>query len=252
MAVQLRRKTNYWFGVLSTGISQGDLTINSAALAAAPAINNPTPDGSFLPVALQEPSTDKFEVLWITNHAANATSATVSRAKEGSSPWSWVAGSLIGHVPLARDLRPVLSLADLAAQSGDFAVGDEAVDTTNQITHEMTNVGLRSRVYTDASGLTPSHISGGTPANAVAVLKAFAATFQPNASGNGTINFPGTPFPTGVIACVAIPSSTAQTTTQIKLVSGSATQSTIGLAAHTASGGIPTDQVNVDVIVIGC
>lgn len=89
----LRKRYNFQKGTLTSGISASDTTIDSAELAALPAVTG----SDYLAVTIDS------EVLWVTAHAAASTSATVARGKEGSTAGTHASGATWRHVPTAGD-----------------------------------------------------------------------------------------------------------------------------------------------------
>ena len=77
-------------GTLSADLASGGTTLEGAALADLPVIS-----GDQVAVVIDpDEDTDSFEVVYVTAHTLSATTATISRAKEGTtSPSNWPSGT---------------------------------------------------------------------------------------------------------------------------------------------------------------
>lgn len=243
----IRLPKDYLFGTLSNPAAESDTSLSSADFTSLD-INYTTQ--VVLPLVLHNPATHEHEVVWVTNHSAGSQTVTVVRGKEGTDAQPWPGGTQWICAPtVTRDGLLAASAATVAAIT-DAHLGMRAVETDTGLVKVMTSSGLHSGLYADPAGLTPGHGSA-TPASAVPIIKAFTTSYSPNASGVGTVNFPGPPFPNGVIAIVAMVNSDLATAQTLKLMHGVTNTSSTQILARTPTGAVPTDTVTLDVIAIG-
>lgn len=240
-----RAPKDFFFGTLGQPASLTDTILTSPVFASLPS----TYSTSFvLPLVLIDLAAGNYEVVWVTGHLASSQNVTVVRGKEGSTAQAWPQFSQIQAAPTAA--RDALAVMTSTSRPADAHLGMRGLETdTNQI-KELTSSGWLNGVYADPSGLTPGHGSS-TPNTAVPILKAFTASAVLNSSGICTIPFPGTAFPNNVIAVMALPNSDTQATQTVKLVHGTTTTSSVQLLGRTSTGGVPTDTLTVDMIVVG-
>lgn len=119
MTYENRHTVEYAFGNLTNAAAISDTTLTSADFA------TQLPSGlsttTYVPVTLQDPSTHAHEVAWVTAHTASATTATVVRGREGTSPQAWPSGTLWTVAPTLRD--GVLPLASRSVLPADPHIG---------------------------------------------------------------------------------------------------------------------------------
>lgn len=96
MANEIRSRFNLVSGSLTSGISNSDTTISSAGLANLGVIDST----NYAPIIIGT------EIIWVTAHSAAATTATVVRAKEGTSAVSHAANATWVHGPTVQDMPP--------------------------------------------------------------------------------------------------------------------------------------------------
>lgn len=95
-----RRRYNNQFGTITDNpLTSGATTMNSATFGALPAVVAP----DYLAIVL-DPDTASEEVIWVTAHTASATSATIWRAREGSTAVAHTSGAIWKHGPTAADI----------------------------------------------------------------------------------------------------------------------------------------------------
>jgi len=193
----LRLYSNYLFGTLSAGIATSDLTINGAFLANLPAISGTT----YCPLTLQDPVSGNFEIVHVTAHTASATSATVTRAQEGTTARSWVSGSFIANSPLAMDDGTVDTLANLNTNAAQYQIGALGVDSDNSRVHTMTNAGWLSPMYAEPGANTPANDATVTPLSANIQFGSGTFSLTTSGAGIGTITIPK-PLSTKMIAAL--------------------------------------------------
>lgn len=241
-----RAPKDFFFGQLGQPAALTDTSLNSPVFANLPSTYSTS---LVLPLVLLDLARGVYEVVWVTGHVAASQNVTVVRGKEGSTAQAWPQFAQIQAAPTAA--RDVLGVITSGTRPVDAHLGMRALETDTGQIKELTSSGWFNGVYADAAGLTPGH-GVSTPASAVPIIKAFTGSCTLNATtGIGTITFPGTPFPNGVIACLLTVNSDTESTAFAKLVHGTTTTSSVQLQARTSASGIPTDNLAVDMIVIG-
>lgn len=90
-------------GTLSSALASGDTTMAAAALANLPAISGG--DYAAITIGYDRPGGAIPETVWVTAHGANATSATIVRAREGTTARAWDSGAAWVHGPTPEDRR---------------------------------------------------------------------------------------------------------------------------------------------------
>jgi hypothetical protein len=100
MANERRVRGNYSFGTVPGGLGAADTQISSAGFAGLPVIDN----YSHAALTLYSPATSAYEIVYVTAHAAGATTATIVRGREGTTAQAWLANTPWLHGPTARDL----------------------------------------------------------------------------------------------------------------------------------------------------
>jgi hypothetical protein len=223
-----RQLQNYLFGTLTAGIASGDLTMTSASFAGLPVVTL----GAFLyiPLALQDPSTGKFEVVWVTAHAAASTTVTIIRGQEGSLAQSWASGSLVGDAPLLRDL---LTISAYAGMPADGHYGLRAIDPNTGVTYEATPNGYLASVKSKQGANTPSIGGVATPAGAQLWVASGSFSVTTNATGDFTVPFQIS-FPTACVSVTANPTAVAGATTSF-ICSGATNAQWTGRAKNAAA-----------------
>lgn len=111
MANEIRRRSDFVAGGLSAGMLTSDTAMNSAGLADLPAI------GATEHAALTLWRTDVLgrvtqkEVVYVTAHTASATTATVTRGREGTTAQAWSTGDRWSMSSISSDLTVVCTAA---------------------------------------------------------------------------------------------------------------------------------------------
>lgn len=120
-----RSKTAFLSGTITDNpLAVGGTTLNSAGLASLPAIVAPQ-----IAVLVLDPtgSAGAPEVIWVTAHTGSATSATISRGKEGSSAREHASGISWAHGPtiidIEEDFSETLERVIKAATSYNRSIG---------------------------------------------------------------------------------------------------------------------------------
>ena len=187
MAYETRWLQNFKFGTLASAASISDTVLSSSGFASL-ASNLTT--AVYMPIALINPATGAFEIVWATAHTAAATTVTVVRGREGTSAAAWPAGTtwLVGPT-----LYDALYPTTRAALPSDLHVGARAVIGDEQIAVQKTmHQGVAASVISN-----PADMVGGTgalAANHHALLKFVRFDSTTNGSGNLTINLPNSGF----------------------------------------------------------
>lgn len=159
-----RLYTNFVSGTLTSTVTAGETTIASTGLSALPVVTAPDiaviaidPDGAGLGP----------EIVYVTAHTAAATSATVTRAEEGttglahtsSTPWRHVVTDVdlerldtIEADVTAAEADIVTNTADIATNTADVAtnVTDIATNVTNIATNAAASGRVEVVVYTSS------------------------------------------------------------------------------------------------------
>lgn len=101
MSYEVRQTVDYAFGTLTAGAAISDLTLTSADFSAKIPSGLSTTD--YVPIALQNPSTGSFEIVWATAHSGTSATVTVARGKEGTSAQAWPSNTLWTVAATRRD-----------------------------------------------------------------------------------------------------------------------------------------------------
>lgn len=94
-----RIRTDFFSGTLSSAIADSATTITSSALATFPVVASP--DTAYLVLGAD---TTAPEIVVVTAHTSESTSATVTRAQDDTSAQSWATGTSVIQAPVASDL----------------------------------------------------------------------------------------------------------------------------------------------------
>lgn len=117
MANEIRVRSDFVAGGLSAELTTGATTMQSAGLADLPAI------GATQHAAVALFQTDaagrviKKEIVWVTAHTAASTSATIVRAREGTSAQTWAIGDRWSMTALSSDQIVICTSATRPAHS---------------------------------------------------------------------------------------------------------------------------------------
>lgn len=187
MAHEIRWLQNFKFGTLSSAASLSDTVLSSSGFASLASNLTTT---VYMPIALINPATGAFEIVWATAHTAAATTITVVRGREGTSAQAWPAGTtwLVGPT-LYDALYPTVR----ASIPSDMHVGARVLIGDEQIAVQKTlSQGVAPSVIAN-----PTDMVGGAGALASglhALLKFIRFDSTTNGSGNLTINLPNSGF----------------------------------------------------------
>lgn len=132
MANDIRVRANAIGGLIEDNpLASGGVTLNSAGLSALPVI------GSTQHAALTlDPNgrAGEPEIVWVTSHAAAATSATIVRGREGTTARQHAQGVGWRHTLTAWDFQPMIEKAGTISDA-DFPHappnGSQGLDSTN-------------------------------------------------------------------------------------------------------------------------
>lgn len=105
MANEARSRTNLVAGVISVGLASGDVSMSSAGLADLGVIDTTNYAALTLFIADTNGRITAKEIVWVTAHTASATTATIARAKEGTSAVAWAVLSTWAHTATALDFQ---------------------------------------------------------------------------------------------------------------------------------------------------
>lgn len=105
MANDLRLRANGVAGALSAGLGTGDTSMSSGGLADLDAVTSTHHAAITLFTTDSDGRVTKKEIVYVTAHTASATTATISRAQEGTSAQTWSTGDKWVHGPTAEDVR---------------------------------------------------------------------------------------------------------------------------------------------------
>ncbi|TDQ01240.1 hypothetical protein [Labedaea rhizosphaerae] len=115
MVYEYRTPVDFSFGVLTNAAAVSDTVISSADFASLPSAATTS---VYLPLVLLNPATKTHEKVWVTAHAAGATTLTVVRGRENTAAQAWPAGTQWVCAPTARDgLYPVTTRSALPADA---------------------------------------------------------------------------------------------------------------------------------------
>lgn len=99
MANEKRVRADYVFGKIDAAIDTAATTLSSPALSRLPVIDTT----SHAALTIGDPTTGNYEIVHAISHAASATTATVQRAREGSTARAWAIDSKWSHAPTVAD-----------------------------------------------------------------------------------------------------------------------------------------------------
>lgn len=102
-----RIRVNFLEGTLSSAITAGDTSLTCTALAYLPTVADPN-------IAVL---TIEAEIVKVTAHTAGESTATISRAFDGTTAAAHAAGAVVAMVPVESDLPWVGTDAEYAALS---------------------------------------------------------------------------------------------------------------------------------------
>ncbi len=112
MANEKRIRADYVLGKIDVALDTVATTLSSPRLARLPVIDST----SHAAVTLTDPATGNYEICHVTAHASGATTATIARAREGSTAQSWPIDTAWANAPTVVDFAvPVLSFRKVTA-----------------------------------------------------------------------------------------------------------------------------------------
>lgn len=133
MANEKRSRTHSVAGVLSAGISGAAATMNSDGLADLGVIDATNHAAITLFAADGNGRILTKEIVYVTAHAAGATSATIARGKEGTAAQAWVNSTTWAHAATAKDFDGVGGGTGLIGFT-QYNPAVRAVQTRNSLT----------------------------------------------------------------------------------------------------------------------
>lgn len=205
MTYEQRQPLNYSFGTLSNAAAISDTTLTSTDFSSG------LPSGLsttlYVPVVLQDPSTKVFEVVWVTAHTAAATTATVIRAREGTTARAWGSGTLWTVSPTIRD---GILTATAATIPTDLHTGAMVLETDTGIVkrksptaNTVAGQGMLAALGVCLGAETQKTAANATiPSTATILVRMGNVVGQAPSAGAITITFP-VAFPTAYIGAVA-------------------------------------------------
>lgn len=247
MALQFRYLADFQFGTTTSPVSISDTTVASSEFSALRALSSGT---TYIPIVLLDPSTQVYEVVWMSLHGPSATSGTVARGQEGSVAREWPSGTQWIIAPTMRDSLTTESLAGLPA---DAHVGQRMTVGDKGDVRQMTfSQGWQGFVYGGREDLgraldgTTSHPNGVIP-----ILKTFVLSGNTNAGGLATFSIPNGGYPTRLVSAVVCRAAGTIWYNPI-LDLGNTTKTTLAVQCQTASGvNLASSAIIISAICIG-
>lgn len=247
MALSFRYLADFAFGTLTAALSLSDTTLASAEFNTLRALSSGT---TYIPIVLLDPSTRVYEVVWLSNHGAGATTGTVSRGQEGSVAREWPSGTQWIVAPTMRDSMTTESFAGLPADAHvgmRLSVGDKG-----DVRQQTFSQGWQGFVYGSREDMgraldgTTSHPNGVIP-----IVKSFVQSGSTNAGGLATFTIPNGGFQTRIVAATV--SRAAGTIWYNPIVDlGNTTRTTLAVQCQTASGvNLASSAIIVSAIIVG-
>jgi hypothetical protein len=185
---EYRAPIDYKFGTLSAPAALSDTTLSSASFST---LLDTYSTGFYVPVVLHDPSIPAHEVVWVTAHAAAATTVTVVRAREGTIARAWPSSTQWLVAPTSRDA--LITAANDAALPTEPNVGERALLLDQGLVKEKTlNQGWLSAPASAPADIVGS--GGANPASRRPVIKAAVLSGTTNGSGQFTVNIPNGGF----------------------------------------------------------
>lgn len=218
-------RADYVFGAIDAALTTGTTTLSSPTLARLPVVASP----DVAAITLYDSTALVYEVVWVTAHAAGATTATITRAQESSTARAWASGVTWTHAPTAYDLalvtpgtfrRPVqdvstgtpgaqisgATLTIAAPVTGNYLVVGWASESAQRITSVTGGGATWTRLVETAVGTAPraelwGGLVGASPTTTVTIT-ADSAAF----AGASLVELPGL---TGTVHASAVVSNVA-------------------------------------------
>lgn len=197
MAYEQRAPRDYLAGTLSTAAAISDTALVADIFSGLPTDYSTT---KVLPLVIHDPSTNLYEVVWVTAHSASSTTVTVVRARESTTARAWPSGSAVICAPTVRDTLTVSTLAGLPtdAHTGMRVMVSDKGDVRQRLNSgtwaAAVGVALADEVGPQSGGSFP-------PASAGVFLRAGHVSGLTNGSGQVAVTY-RSPFPTATIAVV--------------------------------------------------
>jgi len=250
MAATHRLTFNKAFGRLDAVLPGSSTTMTAGFLAALGTISDP----NYLPVVLGDglPGTP-LEVVWVIQHAAGATTATVLRGQEGTDPTQvWDEGTPAGERITTWDL--LLQHAALADVPAALHYGGRAFLGTIKRLVTKTPSGLLSGIYAPPGGhgIGLSAPTGQT-VGAEHVQMRIAGAYQANPDGSGLLTVPlaSGGFPNAVDAFTAMRTEGGSQGMFVISGTGPNTKTTISLRLTNLNGTPFTQGANIMYDAVG-
>lgn len=196
MANEIRRRYNFMSGIISDNpLSNSATTLNSTNLAGLPAV------GSTEHVALVLDPTgvgNGPEIVWVTAHTGSATSATIVRAREGTSAVQHASTIAWVHVATTADFGTIGDDNDQPSSGGLPFEGEQYVDTTNDRVQHYSGSAWQRTAHYSSTGRTggtwtrATNLAGGSGGEGT-VITFTSETFDSDgflAPTSGTVTIP--------------------------------------------------------------
>lgn len=230
MANEYRVPADFMYGTLTSAVSLSDTSLSSSEFSGVRTISGTS---TFTPIVLLDPSSRRYEVVWLTTHGTGATTATVLRGKETSVAQDWPAGTQWLASPTTRDV-----VSNGFAGTGmvaDAHVGmRQAITDKGEVWEKTLFQGWLGTVHANREDMGRAVDGTASPANGnTMMVKAFTAQATTNASGIATFAIPNGGFPTRTLTA----SITRATTTWFNPIidSGTTTKTVLGVLCQSAA-----------------
>lgn len=246
MALDFRFPADFAFGTLTSAISVSDTTLSSADFSAIRVLSS---GASHVPIVLLDPTTKVYETVWLTVHSSGATSATVTRGKEGTVALEWPAGTQWICSPTTRDIVSANSLAGLPS---DAHVGMRvAVSDKGETWAKTLNQGWLGELRGNREDTARCIDGTAQAANGfVPIFKALTHAGTTNGSGILAVTLPNGGFPNRIITASLTRASGTWFMPVIE--AGSTTRTTLGIICQTGVGTVLASAgVTIGIIAIG-
>lgn len=197
MAYEQRAPRDYVAGTLSTAAAISDTALVADVFSGLPTDYSTT---KVLPLTIHDPSTNVYEVVWVTAHTAASTTVTVVRARESTTARAWPTGSYVICSPTVRDALIVSTLAGLPsdAHTGMRAMVSDKGDVRQRLNSGAWSASVGVALADD---IGPYGAGSFPPSAAGIFIRAAHVTASTDGSGQISVTY-RTPFPTATVAVV--------------------------------------------------
>lgn len=265
MAYEYRRHVYNLSGSLQSAVNATDTTI-TAANGLFTSLPTDLSTSLYTPLVLADDTAGKSEVVYAVAHGSGSAALTVVRGREGTSPQTFPAGSVVRDSVTARDLITSMSKA-VADALTDAHLGMQVIDPATgkslfkTLLQGFQPVGLTVPGTAMGRAVTTN---AAAPANAVPQVQAFNINGLTEVGGYLAGALPGGAYSTALVACVgqvfskgsdaAVAFCKFNSCTAVKLQAPeNANGPNINFSVHNAAGNLVGTgvQTNIDVIAIG-